>query len=133
MTPRNSEVFGNHIIRHILFTGLSHQITRIERTTELITFVVIGLGREAPRTFRENFSQHLQVHIIIDGKVVPTVTQIETTIHFITESRHNETGRITAIKRKETKRNGYRQWNILYHQLSRAEYDILLGANFCHG
>ena len=91
MAPRELEVLGHHIVRHVLFAGLGHEVARIERTRILVSLVIVGLGSKPPRSLRKDFAQHFQVHVVADGEIVSPVTQIETTVHFIPESRHDET------------------------------------------
>ena len=79
-----------HIVRHVLFAGLGHEVARIERTRILVSLVIVGLGGKSPRSLRKDFAQHFQVHVVADGEIVSPVAQIETTVHFIPESRHDE-------------------------------------------
>ena len=129
MVPGKLEVLRHHVVRHVLLTGLGHQVTGIEGTAILVSLGIVGLGGKPPRTLREDFSQHLQVNIITDGKVISPVTKIEATVHFIPESRHDETRRITAAEREKSEWYGNGQRNILHHQLGRAEHHILLRAH----
>ena len=91
MAPRDFKVFGHHIVRHVLFAGLGHEVAGIERTRILVALVIVGLGSKPPRSLRKDFAQHFQVHIVADGEIVSPVAQIEASVHFIPESRHDET------------------------------------------
>ena len=74
VAPCNSEVFCNHIVRHILLTCLRYQITGIEITTISVSFIIIGLRGKSPWALCKNLTQHFQIHTITDSKIISTIT-----------------------------------------------------------
>ena len=100
-------------------------IAHIQATVELIPLPVRTLCRKRPRTLRIDVSQHLDIHIIIDGKVITAVTEIETAVHLITVGRHDKTAAVLTLEREETIGQSQRQRHILHHNMRRTEDHIL--------
>ena len=106
MRPLNLEASGLRIIRHVFLSFHRILVAQEEITIEAVTLTVIGLRTQSPRPLGINLSNKFQVYHIADGKIIPTITQIETTDTFVTERGHDEPGRILLTEGKETVRNG---------------------------
>ena len=105
MAPLNLEVLLLGIARNILFARDRHLVVEIEIARILVAFLIGGLSPNAPRTFREDFSRQLQVPVVVDGEIVTTVAQVETTRTLVAIARHDEARTIGVCERKIGKGN----------------------------
>ena len=131
MAPLHLETGRLRKIRHVFLTSERILIIYQERTTIAITLSVVRSCRDSPGTLGIDLTQQFQVHLVADGKIVTTVTQVEATVCLITISRHDKTAGVAFCKREESVRNGKRQWNISHDEISRTEDDILAWTYLC--
>ena len=113
------------IVGHIPFTRNGVLVTEEELTAVTIALTVVRGCRQAPRTFRVDLTQQLQVHLVADGKVVTAVAQIKTFFHLVAIGRHNQSATITLGKGEEAVRDGQRQGNVGHHKIGRSEHHVL--------
>ena len=90
MAPHYLKTGLLRVVGHILLAVDGVLIAGQERTAVAITLAIVRGSREAPRAFGIDFTYQLQVHLIVDGKIVTTIAQIETTLGLITIGRHDE-------------------------------------------
>ena len=69
---------------------------------------VFRLRPDSPRTFGVDVSRDLQIHVVIDGEIVSSVGEIQTSGIVIAESRHQNTAGVTVGDREESKGDGQR-------------------------
>ena len=91
MRPLDRETGFTHVVRHILVACHRILVAGIERTAVTVALLIIGCCRETPRALGINFAQEFQVDLVVDGKIVATITQIEATRRLVTVSRHDDT------------------------------------------
>ena len=73
MGPLNLEVLADRIIRQALLTGYIVSVTDIDITPEMVTPDVFRLRPNCPGSFGVYIAHDLQVHVVIDGKIVSSV------------------------------------------------------------
>ena len=130
MCPGYLEV-GNARLLLILVDGLLE--THVQTTRELVSHLVVHASRYAPRTLGVDIGQNLEIHVVVDSKVVSALAEIETAFGLIAIGRHDKTALITMREGEETVWHGKWQGHILHHQVSRTEDDVLSRAHLGTG
>ena len=133
MTPLHLETLLLGKVRHSLVTRLRILITEEETSRVLIAFAVITCSRNTPGALRVDFTQEFQVPLVIDGKIISTISEIEASVAFITIGRHDETTTVALGKREESVRDCQRHRHIAHHEISRSENHILTRSHFRSG
>ena len=108
MAPLNLETLLTPIVGKALITRFGVLIIEEETTAIFISFAIVRRHRQSPRPFRVNLAKYLQVDLVAQGKVVSTITQVESAVAFVTIRRHNESARITLCEGEESVRYGQR-------------------------
>ena len=129
MVPLYLETLLLGEVGHALVAVLRVLITEIERAAVLIAFVVVRGSRQAPRALRVDLAEQLQVHLVANGKVVATVTQVESAGTLIAVGRHDEAAGVALGEREETIGNGQRQWHVAHHQIGWSEDGVFARAH----
>lgn len=78
MRPCQLEVGLFGIVGHTFVAEYGNEVTEKKVPGEFVTFDVCRLSVESPRTFGVDLSGEGQVDVVVDGKVVTSVAQIET-------------------------------------------------------
>ena len=105
MRPLDLKTGFLRVVFLVLLTFDAVLITGQERAVISVAFSVVRRCSQAPRAFRIDFANQLQVDLIIDGKIVTTITQVETSLHLITVSRHDQTTGVAFRKGEEAIRH----------------------------
>ena len=129
MRPLDLETRRLAIVWHVLLTMDRVLITGQERTIVSIAFPVVRRSRQTPGALGIDLTDQFQVHLVADGEIVATVTQIETAIGLITVGRHDQTAGITLRKGEETVRHRQRQGHVSHHEIGRTEHHIFTRAH----
>ena len=129
MTPLHFERFLLRIVGHILIAGLGVLKTQEETARIAVALVVVACCRHAPRAFSVYLAEELEVPLVVDGKVVATVAQVESAVVLVAVCRHDEARRVALGEREETVRDGQWQWHISHNQISRTEGYVLARAH----
>ena len=117
--PLHAQVLRHTIIGHVFLARHVPTIIDAHVTAELIPLHILARGVYRPRAARVNIAPQLQVEVIIDRKIISQPLQIHTAGIVIAEVWHDQSTRILARKRKESKRNSQRQWHLAHHQVGR--------------
>ena len=133
MTPLHLETLLLSKVRHSLVTRLRILVTEEETSRVLIAFAVITCSRNTPGALRVDFTQEFQVPLVIDGKIISTISEIEATVAFITIGRHDKTTTVTLGKWEESVRDCQRHRHIAHHEISRSENHILTRSHLRSG
>ena len=129
MRPLDLETRRLAIVWHVLLTMDRVLITGQERTIVSIAFPVVRRSRQTPGALGIDLTDQFQVHLVADGEIVATVTQIETAIGLITIGRHDQTAGITLRKGEEAVRHRQRQRHICHHKIGRTEHHVFTWAH----
>ena len=125
MAPLQLEALLLGKVGHSLITCLGILIAEIEASRILVALAIVAGSRESPRTLGVDFAQEFQVPFVVDGKIISTISQIESSVALIAISRHDKTAAIALGKGEETIRNGERHRYITHHEVSRTKDYIL--------
>ena len=117
--PLHAQVLRHTIIGHIFLARHVPTIIDAHISAELIPLHILARGVYRPRAARVNIAPQLQVKVVIDRKIISQPLQIHTAGIVVTKVRHDQSTRILARKRKESKRNSQRQWHLAHHQIRR--------------
>ena len=120
VSPRNLHVCHRRLTLVDIFL-----ITKKQAASKLVSPVIVVRGVYAPRALCIDLAKHLQVHIIIDSKIISSISQVKTARRLLTIRRHDKTTLIRMLKREEAVRHSQRQWHIGHHKIRRAKYDAL--------
>lgn len=101
MAPLQLETLLLGKVGHSLITCLGILIAEIETSRILVSLAIVAGSRESPRTLGIDFAQEFQVPLVVDGKIISTIAQIESAVTLIAISRHDETAAIALVKGKK--------------------------------
>ena len=133
MSPLHLQVLCHIMIGHIFFTGHVPTVVDTEITPKLIPFRISTCCRDCPCTASINIAFHLQIHIVIDCKVIAQTLQVHTASIVIAKVWHDDTARILIRKWEETERYCQRQWHLAHYQVCRTKHHILLWLHLTFG
>ena len=125
MIPLQFETGFLLIVRHILLTLDRTLIAEQERAAITVALDIVRRCRKAPRALGIDLAQQFEVHLIGDGEIIATITQVETTTGLITIGRHDQTTTITLGEGEESIRNRQRQRHVSHHEVGGSEDHIL--------
>ena len=130
MRPLDREAGFTYVVRHVLVARHRILVAGIERTAVTIALLIIGCCRESPRALSIDFTQEFKVDLVVDGKIVAAITQIEATRRLVTISRHDDTRRVALGEGEKAIGNSQRQRHIGHHEIGGTEDDILARTDF---
>ena len=127
--PRHLEALRRDKVRHVLLARLRVLVAEVKVSAEAVTLLVGGLLRQRPGALRVDVGQQLGVHIVVEGKIISALTQIEASRRLVAIARHDEAAAVFLLEGEEAVRNRQRQRHIADHEVSWAEHHILARAH----
>ena len=125
MAPLYLETGLLGIVGHALVAVLGVLVTEEETAVIAVSLAVVACSREAPGAFGIDFAQQFQVPLVVDGKIIATIAQVETAGTLVAITGHDETAGIALGEGKETIGYGQRQRHIGHHQIGGSKNHIL--------
>ena len=129
VTPLYLEAGLLHVVGHILLTVDGILVTGKEGAAVAVAFAVVRSSREPPRPLGVDFAEQLQVHLVVDGKVVAAVAQVEAALHLVAIGGHDEARGIALGEREETVGNSQRQRYVAHNEVGGTEDHVLAWAH----
>ena len=88
--PLYLEVLDLVIVWQVLLTRFGDLVVEVETSRIFVSSLVVGLSRHTPRTLGEYFSCELEVHVVVEGEIVTTIAQVESSFVLISIGWHDE-------------------------------------------
>ena len=129
VAPLHLEAGGLLVVGHVLLAIDGILETDVHRAVELVALAVVGGCRDAPRALGIDFAQQLEVHLVVHGKVIATVAQVEAARELVAVGGHDESRGIALGEGEEAIGNGKGQRHVGHHEIGRSEHHVLAGAH----
>ena len=134
--PVDPEIFRYRIgtgyieVLQPLVANDSIEVIAVHAAGEFVPFPVVGACRKPPGPFGIYLARKRQIHIVVDGKIISSIVEVEAPLHLVAVRRHDNARGVGLGEGEEGEGEDNREKrDIGNHQPGRSGNHILFGSH----